>query len=104
MFTESTAFKEAMTKVDVAVKTYNSSLGDLALVVVIDNRNDVKKIRTTVDATFNSVQEIRDVFGKQRVINDGSFPSVAMLTPLQVSRGKNCLIGYIWKISSQSTK
>jgi hypothetical protein len=60
-----------MGKVDIAVKTYNSSLCDLALVVVIDNRNDGKKIRTTVDATFNTVQEIRDVFGKQRIINDG---------------------------------
>jgi hypothetical protein len=71
-----------MTKVDSAVKTYNSSLGDLALVVVIDNRNDGKKIRTTVDATFNTVQEIHDVFGKQRVINDSSFPFVAMLIQL----------------------
>ena len=68
-----------MTKVDVAVKNYNSSLGDLGLIVVIDNRNDGKKIRTTVDATFNTVQEIHDVFGKHRVINDGSFHSVAML-------------------------
>jgi hypothetical protein len=75
IFSESTAFKEAMTKVDVAVKIYNSSLGDLGLIVVIDNRNDGKKIRTTVDATFNTVQEIHDVFGRQQVINDGSFRS-----------------------------
>lgn len=60
LFTGSKGFREAISKIDKSINTYNSALNDIHLLVALEARQQSRIIHNTMDQIVSGIGNIED--------------------------------------------
>lgn len=60
LFTGSKDFRDAISKIDKSINTYNSALNDIHLLVALDARQQSRSIHHTMDQIVSGIGNIED--------------------------------------------